>query len=169
MVILITASSHKICYHEGKVQKGVRTVAESKEWKAGRNYMLQWIPMICRQVLKEDISFKELGDFIKGARHDLHNEMEVFYRSMRIYSGMQLSREEKNALEVAGLLRDKELVRCHKALKFMEKYLKNGKKTCILDAQRLYEESEFSWRQLITHMIRSVLLELEGKRFRSEF
>jgi len=149
-------------------KKGERTVVDSKHGQSERTrrtYMLQWIPMICKRVLKDTISHEELSDFINSARHDLHNEMEVFYKSTRIYSGMHFTAEEKSALEVAELLRDRELVRYYKALRYMEKYLKNRKKTCIEDAQKLYEESEFSWRQLISHIIRSVLLNLEGKRF----
>jgi hypothetical protein len=132
-----------------------------------RHYFLSWIPLICNRIMKDEATKDEILDFVSRARPELHGHLKRFHENCRSLAQVFLTREERKAVDLAGSLRDKELLGYHLSLRCMEKYLKNRKRSCILNAKRHFQTSELSWKRLVQQMSHFAIINLAGRRFLS--
>ncbi|MDQ7821945.1 MAG: hypothetical protein RDV48_04025 [Candidatus Eremiobacteraeota bacterium] len=128
-------------------------------------YALSRIPLICATLLHGEMMPEEVEAYLAIARRELNSDMERFYNRIREASKAYLTIEERSAVKEAELLRDRELIGYHKALRHLERYLKLRKKSCLLHAERLFRDSEEAWERLVRHMKHFCLLNLAGRRF----
>jgi hypothetical protein len=137
--------------------------AQGREKKAF--HLLSWIPLICARIMNDEASRDEVDDFISRARPELHRHLKAFLDNSRSMSESFLTCEERKAVDLAESLRDKELLGYHMSLRCIEKYLKNRKKSCIINARRHFETSELSWKRLLRQMMHFAIINLSGRRF----
>lgn len=133
--------------------------------KIERKYCLFMIPVLCNRILKdENVLDITILEFIRNAKPELHEERNIFYRNSKIINDLYFTIEEKKSVDIVFSLKDKELLGYYRALKYMEKYLKDHKKTNIINAKRVYLQSESIWRRLLLEMTDFIILNLYGRK-----
>jgi hypothetical protein len=128
------------------------------------HYHLSWIPFFCSRSLDDAISRDEMEVYLKKARPELHESLRRLHEGSRVRTHTLLTCEERKALLQAESLRDRELIGYHMALRYLEKYARDSRKSNIVNARRHFRIAEECWKRLVAQMRNFVLVNLSGRR-----
>ena len=126
--------------------------------------MLSWIPVMCMRMANREIGPERILEFISEAQRELRLKQKVSYESTRSYSSLYFTSEERNAVEQAVSLRNKELLGYRRALKYMEKFMKDQRVSHISRAIMNFRLAEGAWKKLLGEMGRFTMLNLLGRK-----
>lgn len=126
--------------------------------------ILSWIPIICKKIENDEMSGERVLEYLIGAQRELNKKREQFCEHARNVSFINLTNEERNAVDSVMSLQDKLYLGYYYALKYLMKYVKTNKKSNSITALKNYQIAELTWKRLLGEMLKFAFVNLLGRK-----